>query len=558
MKQAIEFSKQTWVSRHRGKPNGIWKVVNEMPNKRKNTQIDKLVKSFLSPVEAAEQINDSFTRNFSDPPDWESLKIKGCDSDWNIDITTTMVHECLRKLKIWKATGSDGIPARLLKLAASLFAPPLTHLFCLSISSGVFPRKWKLAYVIPIPKTPRSGIEDLRPISKLPICSKILEKLVLQSMLSQILTMYGANQFGFRPKTSTLFAHISIQEFVTSKLEDPNVKDVVMISFDMAKAFDKLGHASLMTTLVDNQLPHKFISWCKSYLQDRKQCVVINASVRSRSSVVTSGVPQGAVLAPFLFAAHMGSLTPCSINALMTKYADDVITLIPVVSTTNTDEMVLKEIENLDTWCRRNGLQLNQKKTKVMFFLKQAFIDTPLTIVPVQNELKVLGITYEPGIKWNIEISKRCSKASQRLFLLRKMKRIMNRNELVQIFNNYILSILEYCGPVFLGISHTNSTQLEKIQRRSHRIICDPLCDCNLLSELSSRRKSQALKIFLAMKDKDHVLNHLFPPYLPSGMRLRLPPCRTARRISSFVPSCTLLYNDSQRRFPPLNMLIDS
>ena len=101
----------------------------------------------------------------------------------------------------------------------------------------------------------------------------------------------------------------------------------------------------------------------------------------------------------------------------------------------------------------------------------------------------------------------------------------------------------------------SNSSSLEKVQRCAHQIICGSSCSCDSLTPLSERRKTLALKCFLAMRDGDHILHHLFPQYLPSDRRLSLPYCRTSRRISSSVPSCIkFLYSN----FQPLLILISS
>ena len=517
--------------------------MNSLTNKKRTSQIEKLVESFNSPTEAAEEINSAFAKNFTDEPDWDSLSITDSDACWNIDIRQSTVLQSLKKLKIQKATGSDGLPARILQLAATVLAPPLTHLFCLSVSSSTFPNKWKIADVVPLPKVSNPKLQDLRPISKLSICSKILERLVLQSVKKQLLSHYGHNQYGFRPHSSTLLAHISIQEFITARLDDPEVKDVAIVSFDMAKAFDKLNHKALLTTLEKIHLPKNFILWCKSYLRNRRQCVVLNSGIRSCSSAVTSGVPQGSVLAPYLFATHMGSLTPFSSLAHMTKYADDVVILLPIYSNTDTDAVLKEEVDNMSNWCRINGLELNQEKTKVMFLKEQRHLQNLLTTYPVANELKVLGLVYESYLKWNQEISKRCKKASQRLFVLRQLKRLLHKSELVRTHNNFVLSLLEYCAPVFLGISSENSSRLEKIQRRAHNIVCGLKCSCDQFPLLSDWRKHLALKCFMAVKQGDHILHRLFPDLLPSGRRLVVPFCRTSLRLSSFIPSCILLYN---------------
>ena len=82
----------------------------------------------------------------------------------------------LQKLNASKATGMDGIPAKILKMIASFIAPSLTFIFNLSIRTGTYINEWKLARVIPIYKSEdKRKCENYRPISVLPIVSKIFE-----------------------------------------------------------------------------------------------------------------------------------------------------------------------------------------------------------------------------------------------------------------------------------------------------------------------------------------------------------------------------------------------
>ena len=57
-----------------------------------------------------------------------------------------------------------------------------------------------------------------------------------------IIANYGNNQFGFRPKYSTIHAYIKVHDHITRFLESRQVKAVLIISFDMRKAFDSLNH----------------------------------------------------------------------------------------------------------------------------------------------------------------------------------------------------------------------------------------------------------------------------------------------------------------------------
>ena len=129
---------------------------------------------------------------------------------------------------------------------------------------------------------------------------------------------------------------------------------------------------------------------------------------------VTSGVPQGAVLAPFLFAAHMGTLQPhSSSEAHMIKYADDVVTLLPIRKSTDARQLLTNEVEHVKSWCKANGLQLNESKTKVMYMLNSPEVASFQNSIQISDNLRILGITYEPYLKWNVEMEKRCKKAAQ-------------------------------------------------------------------------------------------------------------------------------------------------
>ena len=110
----------------------------------------------------------------------------------------------LRRLNITKSSGSDFFSPRLIKEASYFLAEPLAHLFSLSVQECSVPTQWKSADAIPLPKSAIVSIENLRPISLLPIIAKILEKCVLDSVRNNLVNSYGLNQFGYRPNSSTL------------------------------------------------------------------------------------------------------------------------------------------------------------------------------------------------------------------------------------------------------------------------------------------------------------------------------------------------------------------
>lgn len=548
LQSEIPLAKAHWVNRQKESPKKLWNIVRGMSNK-KQSNINKLITQFDSVHETAEAINDIFVKSFTPKTTLQPLQPyqrATRDDNWEVDTSVETVFKELLTLNIKKACGSDGIPTRLLKEAATILAQPLSHLLTSSVMDGELPLQWKTTNIIPIPKSKNVSLNDLRPISLLPIISKILEKCVLSSMKDELLELYGPNQFGFRPKSSTLCALISLLDFTTKEMDKRECAGVALVSFDMSKAFDRLSHDHLLKTLSKTKLPSTCIQWCVNYLHERRQRVILPDSTTSTYRPVTSGVPQGAILSPYLFASHMGSLRPACDNTCMIKFADDVAIAIPYEDVTILRDQVQAEVKNMDTWCKDNGLVLNEKKTKLLLCDKRDNVMIPIPDLEVSNEMKILGVTLQNDLKWNVHVDIISKAASRRIYLLKVLKRLpVQREELIHIYMSHIQSLLEYNSPLFTGMSRQNATTLEKIRKRCHRIICGFECSCDILRSLELRREEKALTFFKQMLKEDHIIHHLCPHIHSHSKHVIIPFSRTERRAKSFVPFCSYRYNCS-------------
>ena len=99
-----------------------------------------------------------------------------------------------------KASGQDGISARMLKNTAHSIAPSITKLFNLSLSTGTIPSRWKKSLVVPIPKSQElSNPSHYRPVSLLPIISKVLERHIFMIVMDHLRLNHplSAFQWGF-------------------------------------------------------------------------------------------------------------------------------------------------------------------------------------------------------------------------------------------------------------------------------------------------------------------------------------------------------------------------
>ncbi len=103
-------------------------------------------------------------------------------------IEQSFVEKQLSTLCAAKATGNDSVDARLLKAAAPIIAPSITHMLNVSINIGCVPEEWKRAKVTPVYKDgSHEDPSNYRPISILPVLSKLLERAVNGQLYKHLL-----------------------------------------------------------------------------------------------------------------------------------------------------------------------------------------------------------------------------------------------------------------------------------------------------------------------------------------------------------------------------------
>ena len=325
-------------------PKKSWSLINSLLGKNsKSTHINELKvnnNTITDSTLIAESLNNYFINigpqlasdtSFYEEPDNDlnNENVSGARLSQNTSfhfsqIEIHNVYSILNNLKANKSTGLDKIPAKILKLSAEIIAPSLTYIFNLSLASGIYINEWKRARVTPIYKSEdKTKCENYRPISILPVISKVLEKEIFRQLYGYLTDndLLSKLQSGFRPKHSTLSALIQMCDDWLSNMDVGKINCVVFL--DIRKAFDSINHEILLKKLNLNfGISGNALKWFDSYIKDREQQCIVNGQLSSSKKIIC-GVPQGSILGPLLFLLKINDMPDSLNNTTASLYADD-------------------------------------------------------------------------------------------------------------------------------------------------------------------------------------------------------------------------------------------
>ena len=189
-----------------------------------------------------------------------------------------------------------------------------------------------------------------------------MESIIRDEVIEHLMTNSLVNdaQHGFVPGRSCITQLLTTLEDWTSVLDAG--EDVDVIYLDIKKAFDSVPHLRLSSNLEAYNITGQIKDWISEFLHDRRQRVVIN-SAKSNWSKVKSGVPQGSVLAPILFALYINDL-PENLKSKAKIYADDTKNLLYCHYTCSTKQHTSRHEDTYEMVLRMAaGIQLRKKQS---------------------------------------------------------------------------------------------------------------------------------------------------------------------------------------------------
>ena len=119
-------------------------------------------------------------------------------------------------------------------------------------------------------------------------------------------------------------------------------KQVDVSYLDFSKAFDKVPHKRLILQLKTHGIQGQILNWIEAWLSGRQQRVILNGT-KSDWKEVTSGVPQGSVLGPFLFIIFVNEIEH-SLESKFLKFADD-IKVVRVIEESKDQETLQSDLD---------------------------------------------------------------------------------------------------------------------------------------------------------------------------------------------------------------------
>ncbi len=454
----------------------------------------------------------------------------------------------------------------MLKNTSHTISTSLTDLFNLSLSSGIVPTDWKLSNIIPVfkGKGDPHHVSNYRPISLLSVPSKIIERIVHNRVLKYLISnsLLSSKQFGFRPGSSTQEALLTTTNDWSRNL-DKGISTAAVF-FDLSKAFDKVPHCQLISSLHKIGIAGPLLMWFKSYLTDRSQKVVVDGQC-SVTLPVSSGVPQGSILGPLLFSIYLNPLDGVSLSdgSSLALYADDIVLYRPIVSALDAD-FLQRDVNTIVNWTEGAGLSLNTNKTKfILFSHKRRHPVTPIKVhdsaISVVDSVRYLGVTLTSDLKWNTHISNTCSRARQQLGIIHRSFKEANSSVSLHLYRMVVLPTLDYCSSVWDPHLKILSDKLQSVQKLALRLFfkysARHVPYTSHLPSLRDRRRKQKIKVCAKiLSDSSIIPSSVYTPHpfpsqrLHHSLPLLVPFARTSFHQASFFTSSAVLWNGLPER----------
>ena len=461
-------------------PKLFYRYINGKLTNRET--IDKLVRGeriYQTTEEMSELMNESFRSVFSVETDfiepYGEIQQMGLQE---VLVQKQEIGKLLEKLDVRKAMGPDGVSGWALKECREQLEEPIWDVINSSLKLGQVPREWKRANIVPIYKGGKKTEPlNYRPVSLTSVVGKICEIVIKEKWVKYLEEneIIANSQFGFRKGRSCV---TNLLSFYTRVIDEVDNRDgwVDAVYLDIKKAFDRVPHKRLLGKLEHiGGLRGKILKWMRDYLKDREMRTVIKDNYSSWSKV-TSGVPQGSVLAPIMFQIYINDMQE-GLTSYINLFADDA-KLLRVIRNQNDCMELQRDIDKIYEWSKRWKLEFNAKKCHVMELGKSKRrpeweYKMGEEVIMKSRKEKDLGVVIQDTLTPEQHISEIFGKTYRMLTNVKVAFHYMDKDMMKKIIVTMIRPRLEYAAVVWSPHLKKDITKLERIQRAATKMVSE-------------------------------------------------------------------------------------
>lgn len=389
------------------------------------------------------------------------------------------VQSVLNNMKPKLSSGHDALSPKLIKDTCHGTLKPITHVINLSMKYGIVPTKMKLAKVIPVFKAGEtSHIENYRPISLLPVISKVLEKIVYSRLYKYVMkhNILTPAQYGFQENLSTDLAILELQDRVSKYMASGSW--CLGVFLDLSKAFDTINHSILISKLEHYGIRGIALNWFRNYLSGRKQYTCAKNTDSDVYSIVC-GVPQGSILGPLLFLLYVNDIQSVTQQGHPILFADDTNIIYSHKQLATLCTLANSELDSISNWFIANKLTVNIDKTKYILFHPPNKTDLSNVIqIEINGQalervqtIKFLGVILQENLNWKPHLEFKANKIAKVTGVLNRLKHQLPGHILLTLYNSLILPHIQYAIAVWGNSPQQHLKRIEILQKKAVRCI---------------------------------------------------------------------------------------
>ena len=389
------------------------------------------------------------------------------------DTTEDEIFSKIKSLDPKKACMENDIPAKTLIGTNDIISTYISKIYNSSKNSEEYPTSLKTADVTPIHKeNERTAKKNYRPISILPILSKLYEGNMSEQILTYIEKHLSPYIFGYRKGYGTQHCLLVMIEMWRKALDERKVAGAILT--DLSKAFDCLSHELLIAKLEAYGFDKSALKFIYDYLKKRMQRTKVNGSYSTWRELL-NGVPQGSILGPLLFNIFINDVFFFLKNTKIANFADDNTTY-----TVENDIMDIMESETLSVlnWFRINEMKPNQDKCHLLvadidhkYYSSNSYVYLENAFLESKDSVKLLGIKIDKNLNFKEHITSLLKEGNNKLHALMRIKQYLTKDKLRLIMKTFIESQFNYCPLLWMCHSRGLNQKINKLHERALRVV---------------------------------------------------------------------------------------